>query len=86
MLDGLPVPLSPLLFEDILHSALCVLNDSGLYFDFRGRDGGVAADGIFTRAKLVNGVESNNVANINVTNARDSKEVAWCKDVLTAEE
>lgn len=48
MLDRFPVTLSALLLEDILHSAFCMLNDGSFHLDFRGRDGRVAAEGVFS--------------------------------------
>lgn len=33
----------------------------------------------------MDGIECQNVTNFDVTNARNGKEVAWCKDVFSAE-
>lgn len=47
MLNSFPVALSPLLFENKLHSALGVLDNRSLYLDFGRRDSRVTAEGIF---------------------------------------
>ena len=53
VLDSFLVTLSSLFLEDDFHSALCVFYDGGCDLDVVGGDDGIAAEGVFTRADLV---------------------------------
>jgi hypothetical protein len=86
VLDGFSVSLSALLLEAVLHDALGVLNDGGLDLDFRRWDDRIPTQGVFARAELVDLVEDEYVANLDVAEMRDGEEVARRKDVVAAGE
>lgn len=86
VLDGLLVALSTLLLELDFHGALGVLDDGGLHLDLGGRDDGVAADGVFAGAELVNFVELEDVSDLDVAQMGHGEEVAGRQDVFLADE
>lgn len=86
MLDSLLIALSSLFLEDDLHAALCVFDHGGLDPDMVGRDDGIAAEGVFTGADLVDLLEVEDVADFYVFETRDGEEVAWGEGVFSAGE
>ena len=85
MLDRLLVPLPPLLLELDLHRALGVLDDRRLHADAFGRNGGRAAEGVVARPELVDGVEGEDVADLDVAQVGHGEEVPGREDVFLAD-
>lgn len=71
MFDSLLVSLSPFLFEDLKHWALCMLKHRGGY-----ANGERSAYRILARSKFVYRVEMKRVSGPDVSQARDGKDVA----------
>jgi hypothetical protein len=87
VLDELLVSLSPLFLEYKLHRAFGVLDDRGVHaYSARWGDDRVPAQGVFTRAELVDGGERNNVADFGVAYPRDGEQVAGGQNVFSATE
>lgn len=78
MLDGLLVSLSPFLFEDLEHRALCMLEHSCSYMD-----GESSAYRILSRSEFVYRVEMKRVAGPDIFQTRDGKDVTRSEQVFS---
>jgi hypothetical protein len=83
---SLLIALSPLLFENELHVALCVFDDGGGDGEGVFWDGWVATKGVVAGAQLVYVREGEQVAYADVVEAWEGEDVAWSEEIFSAEE
>jgi hypothetical protein len=84
VLDGLFVPLSPLLLHDEFHLPLCMFDNGGGDFDHIGREVRCASEGVFARPKFMDAVQSEDISNRDVIQSRDCQEVSGGQEVFFA--
>jgi len=82
MVNCAAVAFPSLELHDFFHFPFCVLDDSGSNGDVRGVDKWASSECVLARPDLVNGVECQNVTDLDIVHAWNGQEVAWCKNVF----